>query len=317
MSAAPGVAAELTVIIVSYNTKELTLAAVRTLLETTRSTAMEVIVYDNDSQDGSADAVATEFPGVTVVASQDNLGFAKANNVVAETATTPWLLLLNPDTECHDGAVDTLMAFAKANPEAGIYGGRTVFRDGSLNAGSCFMKITPWSLFCWATGLSVAFKTNETFNSEVMGGWARDSIRQVDIVVGCFFLIPTALWKELGGFDLRYFMYGEEADLCHRAAKLGYRPMITPDAEIMHIFGAASKTRADKMILVAKARMTLIRDHWPTWQVPLGEALMWVGHGARSLALNVLAKLSAARFAPKAEAQNTFWAARKEWLAGY
>ena len=99
----PEDAPELTVAIVSYNTRELTLAAIRTLFETTRATRMRVVVWDNASTDGSADAVAEAFPEVELVRSDENLGFAAANNRVAEAAETEWLLLLNPDTEVHAG----------------------------------------------------------------------------------------------------------------------------------------------------------------------------------------------------------------------
>lgn len=309
--------AVLTVIVISYNTREMTLTAVRSLYETTRETPIDVVVFDNASSDGSAEAVAEAFPQARVVASPDNLGFAKANNVVAAEVETDWLLLLNPDTECHPGAVDNLMAFAQARPQAGIWGGRTVFPDGSLNIASCWMRITPWSLFCRSLGLSTLFPKSEFFNPEAMGGWQRDTVREVDIVVGCFLLIKRVLWEELDGFDLRYFMYGEEADLCLRAAKQGYRPAITPDAQIMHVVGAASKTRGDKILLVTKARATLVRDHWHRGLVPLGLGLMWISVAVRTLGLGLLARLKGGRWSDRADAQREVWRARRDWLQGY
>lgn len=304
----------LTVIVVSYNTAQLTLAALRTLYETTLETDFHCVVFDNASTDGSAKVIAEAFPQVELIASEENLGFAKANNVVAAQARTDWILLLNPDTEVHAGAVDALMGFAHAHPQAGIYGGRTVFPDGTLNIASCWNRITPWSAFCTAVGLRTAFPTSTLFNPEALGGWQRDSVRQVDIVVGCFLLIRRALWDELNGFDLKYFMYGEEADLCLRAARLGYQPMITPDAQIMHIVGASSTKLARKVVMVAKARATLIRDHWPRGLVPLGLFLMWLWAALRYGASRPLGWLgkrdSAGRWAE-------VWAARRDWLAGY
>ncbi|MHC0055480.1 glycosyltransferase family 2 protein [Actibacterium sp. D379-3] len=309
---------ELTVIIVSYNTRDLTLAALRTLYATTQATPFRTVVFDNDSQDGSADAIAAEFPQVALIRSADNLGFARANNEVAAGADTEWLLLLNPDTECHEGAVDNLMAFARTHPEGGIYGGRTVFPDGRLNIASCWGRITLWSTFCSATGLTAAFPASRLFNPEALCGWDRDSVRQVDVVVGCFLLIRRALWDQLGGFDLRYFMYGEEADLCHRAARLGYRPLITPEAEIMHIVGAASATRPEKQVLLAKARVTLMRDHWTGWKVPLGLALMRGWAGLRLAASKGLARL---RPGPRSDSRlqlwSEVWRQRADWLQGY
>lgn len=303
----------LTVVVISYNTRDLTLAALQTLFDTTIETAMHVVVFDNASTDGSADAVARAFPQAELIRSEHNLGFARANNVVAETVRTEWMLLLNPDTECHDGAVDNLMRFARETPEAGIWGGRTVFRDGSLNIASCWMRITPRSMVTWAFGLSALFPASEFFTPEAMGGWRRDTVREVDIVVGCLFLIRKALWDELGGFDLKYFMYGEEADLCLRAQAMGYQPMVTPDAEIMHLVGAAALSRADKMPSVFKARATLIRDHWPAWQVPFGLGLLWFGVGMRSLAGKLIGRM-------RPDASETYirlWRDRADWMAGY
>ncbi len=309
--------AVLTVIVVSYNTRDLTLAALRTLFVETRDTAMHVVVFDNASADGSADAVAAEFPQVELIRSDENVGFARANNIVAERARTEWLLLLNPDTEVHEHAIDRLMDFAHEHPEAGIYGGRTVFPDGSLNIASCWMRITPWSLFCMAFGLTALAPNSAVFNPEAIGGWKRDSVRAVDIVVGCLFLIRRDLWNDLGGFDLRYFMYGEESDLCLRAARKGYQPMITPEAEIMHIVGAASKTLGGKLVLLAKARTTLIRDHWPRALVPLGLVLMWIWAGLRAAAFRLLSLSGLRRAHARADAWAEAWRARHDWLKGY
>lgn len=307
----------LTVIIVSYNTRELTLLALRTLYATTATTAFRTIVFDNASSDGSADAVAEAFPRVELIRSTTNLGFAHANNVAAEAARTEFLLLLNPDTECHEGAVDNLMAFARANPEAGIYGGRTVFPDGSLNIASCWNRITLWSVFCLAIGLTTTFPRTALFDPEAIGGWQRDTEREVDIVVGCFLLIRRDLWNRLGGFDLRYFMYGEEADLCLRARCLGFRPMVTPKAEIMHLVGAATASKAAKRMLVIKARTTLMRDHWPRWQVPFGIGLMWLWGGLRLLASRILALPGKPQRREQLTYWQQIWGQRKEWLRGY
>jgi len=309
---------ELTVIVVSYNTRDLTLKALETLYATTRATSFRTVVYDNASEDGSAAAIAEAFPQVELIAATDNIGFAKANNVVAEQATTEWLLLLNPDTECHAGAVDNLMAFSKARPQAGITGGRTVFPDGSLNIASCWMRITPWSAFCMATGLTAMFRNSALFNPEGMGSWQRDSVREVDIIVGCFLMIRTRLWQELGGFDLKYFMYGEEADLCLRARAMGYRPTITPDAQIMHLVGASSGKVGRKVAMVAKARATLIRDHWPRLQVPFGLSMLWLWAAVRRLATAAIASVSGKQHhRDAADTWREIWRMRRDWLTGY
>lgn len=308
---ATSVQPELSVIVVSYNTRDLTLKCLETLFANTHRTAMRVIVHDNASHDGSAEAIAARFPKVECVAYPDNIGFARANNLVAERVDTPWLLLLNPDTETHANAIDNLLDFAKAHPEAGIVGGRTVFPDGSLNIASCWRKISPWSLFCQTTGLARLFPDSNLFNYEAIGGWKRDTVRQVDIVVGCFLMMPTALWRRLDGFDARYFMYGEDADICLRAAKLGYRPTITPDAEIMHLVGASTAKRADKVCAVMKAKSTLVRDHWPAMAVPLGIAQLWSWALVRRLGAMV------SRDPEQRARLRQIWDQRRDWLAGF
>lgn len=302
---------EVTVIIVSYNTRELTLAAVRTLLENSPGLAMRVVIFDNASHDGSAEAVAAAFPQVEVIANPANIGFAAANNRVAATAETPFVCLLNPDTETHPGAIRALVDFAKAHPQAGIVGGRTVFRDGSLNPASCWRMMTPWSLFSSAIGLARLLPDSDLFNHEAIGGWRRDTVREVDIVVGCLMLMPTELWRRLGGFDERFFMYGEDADICLRARSLGYRPMITPDAVIMHLVGASTKRHADKVCAVMQAKSTLIRRHWPRKLVWLGITQLWLWGFVRGVA---------AKFHPDRQQRDRLgqiWRERKRWLSGF
>lgn len=306
---------EVTVIIVSYNTRELTLKALETLYANAGDVRMRVILWDNASADSSADAIAAAYPETELIRSADNLGFAVANNRAAELVRSEWMLLLNPDTETHPRAVEALLRFAQAHPEAGIVGGRTVFPDGTLNPASCWNKITAWSLICSATGLSRLFANSSLFNPEGIGGWRRDTIRHVDIVVGCFLMISTSLWRELGGFQQKYFMYGEEADLCLRAAKAGYRPMITPDAQIMHLVGASTPQLEPKLIQLMKARATLIRDHWSGLAQPFGLALLAIwsfNHRLNSLIVGLVRGKSAST-----DAWITLWRKRHEWLRGY
>lgn len=309
----------LTVIIVSYNTRELTLTAIESLYKNTHETEFETIVFDNNSTDGSADAIEERFPDLDLVRSDENLGFARANNEAAKRAQTEWLLLLNPDTEVYPGAVDSLLAFAQAHPKAGIYGGQTVFPDGSLNIASCWNEITLWSVFCSATGLTALFPQSPVFNPEAIGGWKRDTTRKVDIVSGCFLLTRRALWEELHGFDLRFFMYAEEADLCKRAKALGYHPMITPSARIMHLVGAStgSRTNPQKTMMVTKARVTLIRKHWRGIRMYAGLAIYWTWSLNRYLVASLLEKINPQRFATQSEKWRYIWENRRAWIAGY
>lgn len=264
----------LSVLLVSFNTREDTLIALDSVFAETRETEFEVIVVDNDSVDGSADAIHERFGDrVRLIRSDINLGFAAANNLAASHASGEYLLLLNPDTIVLKGAIDTLVRFAQKNPDAGVWGGRTVFADGALNPGSCWGRPTIRSSLCQATGLATMFARSTLTNPEGLGGWRRDSVRAVDVVSGCFLMIRRRLWDMLGGFDTAFFMYGEDTDLCLRARVAGARPLICPDATIVHHGGRSEKVRAEKVIRLYRAKMQLIDRHWVAWARPFGRAL--------------------------------------------
>lgn len=310
-SAKPDVA----VIMVNYNTRDLTLKAIETLLANAGDIAIEVIVWDNASSDGSAEAIATRFPQVRLLRSEDNLGFGKANNAAAEQVVAEWILLLNSDTETHSGAVEKAVRFAEQHPEAGIIGGRAVFPDGSLNPTSCFSRISLWGLFCTAVGLHLVFPDSTVFNREMIGGWQRDHARHVDIVSGSFMLMRTALWRELGGFNPRYFMYAEDLDICMRAERLGYRPMITPEARIMHLGGASAIRREEKMVQMMQGRASLVRDHWSAVKAPLGIAMLQLFVLVR-LAGGLLGK-AMGRSSDNLQTYRGAWRRRHDWRKGY
>lgn len=282
----------LSIIVVSYNTREITLECLRSVYRETKIPEFEIIVLDNASTDGSVEAIKSEFgEKIKFIASDNNYGFAAGNNIAIQQASGEYLLLLNPDTVVLDGAIDKLLAFANENIQAKIWGGKTLFADGSLNPASCWSKITLWSLVSQATGLSSMFRKSSLFNPEGMGSWDRNGIRQVDIVSGCFFLITKNFWDELGGFREEFFMYGEEADLCLRAQLLGAKPMVSSEASIIHYGGASEKNRPDKLIRLSKAKMLLIDKHFPFQTKRMGLWLFSLWPVSRALAHKILAKI--------------------------
>lgn len=305
---------EVSVIVVSYNTRDLTVACLRSLHQQTSSLNFETLVVDNASDDGSAQTIAREFPGVRLIALDSNIGFAAANNLAAQQARGTYLLLLNPDTVVLDRAVERLVEFANASPASGIWGGRTVFADGSLNPTSCWMRQTPWSLFCRGFGLTGAFPRSTLFNSEAMGNWSRSSERDVDVITGCFFLITRTLWNQLGGFDPAFFMYGEEADLCLRARAQGARPRFTPAATIIHYGGASERVRADKLVRLLRAKAQLIRRHWSPLTGWFGVWMLaqWSLIHAIAWRVRMLVRKGAGQ--ETAEFWSAGWKRRREWL---
>jgi len=306
---------ELTVVIVSFNTREMTLKAIETLYEHARDLKMQVIVWDNDSNDGSCDAISEAFPEVELHRSPDNLGFAAGNNLAAESARGEWLLLLNSDTEVLPEAIQNLLEFARQNRGAGVVGGRTLFGDGTLNATSCFNKMTVWSLLCNSVGLSAIIPFS-LFNPERSVSAKMDNVQHVDIVTGCFFLLKTELWHELEGFDRRYFMYAEETDFCLRAAKKGYRPMVTPSATIIHHGGASAISSAAKQQQSYRGKATIIRDHFGHFRKPAGLFLLWFTALNRHAGHSLISALRGSR-SDKADMWKGVWAHRKDWLKGY
>lgn len=309
-------APEISIVVVSYNTREMTLACLASVHAETR-TPFELVVVDNASTDGSAEAIARAFPEAKLLAEDVNHGFAAAHAVAARHATAPWFLLLNPDTVVLDGAIDKLLDYAKATPEAGIWGGRTLFGDGRLNPTSAWGRMTLFSTVCRLSGLSAIFRNSAVFNSEGIGGWNRDTEREVDIVSGCFFLMRRSDWDRFGGFDPAFVMYGEEADLCLRARREGFRPRITPEATIVHHGGASEAVRAEKMIRLMRAKIELIRRHFHPATRAAGVRLFSLWPLSRYLAWKAISLAGRRGAAEKAETWGEIWRRRSEWTGGY
>lgn len=307
---------ELSILIVSYNCRAVTLECLASLMAFPPLVSHEIILLDNASSDGTAEAVATAYPQIRLIAHPENSGFAAGNNLAAGLAAGQRLLLLNPDTLVFAGSLDALWEFAERTPKRGIWGGRTLFADLSLNPTSCWAAISLWSLFCSSFGLTWLAPQSALFNPEAYGGWRRDRERDVDIVSGCFLLIDHKLWRRLGGFDPNFFMYAEEADLCLRARRLGANPGISPAAKIVHLGGASEASQTEKLIKVIRGRITLMRKHW-------SPARLWVG--LLLYQIWALLRLIGSRFiagprdipGQSGEKWQTVWRRRAEWLDGY
>ncbi len=298
----------LSVIVVSYNTRESTLECLASVLAHSPA-GTEVIVVDNGSRDGSSDAIRDSHSGVIVDEAGENLGFARGVNRGVAQSSGEYVVLLNPDTIVFPGTFDALMGFAAAHPEHGIYGGRTLRRDGSVESSSCWGAPTLWSLFCFATGLSTAFSRSAVFDPESLGRWQRDTVREVPIVTGCLLLMRRDEWNLLGGMDETFFLYGEDAEFSTRAARHGWRPVIVPDATIIHDVGGSTNVSTFKMTLVLAGKVTLLRRIWTSRRARLGIELLTVGVWLRAL----LERVAGTR----GGAWSTAWMRRSDWLPGY
>lgn len=311
MSEAP---VELSVIVVNFNTREDTLACLRSV----RSTApvpLEIVVVDNGSSDGSL-AAFEELSGATggdvalqVVDAGANLGFAAGVNLGVARSSGRQVLLLNPDTLMLPGSLASLLEFAVRHPERGVYGGRTLRRDGSLDPSSCWGAMSVWSLTCFATMLTTLARGSRFLDPESLGRWQRDTVREVPVVTGCLLLISRAGWDALRGMDETYFLYGEDADFSARAWGAGLRPTIVPEAEIIHAVGGSTASSGRKMAMVLAGKTTYLRGHWSDGKARLGVALLLAGVGLRAL-------MERATRAHRTTWREV-WHQRSAWVPGY
>jgi GT2 family glycosyltransferase len=295
---------DVSILIVAYECRDALRDCLRSIEQARGALAVEVVVSDNASTDGTAELLRSEFPDVRLVALAENVGFARGVNRAAELATGDYLLLLNPDTVVHDDdGLERLLAFARSHPEYGLYGGRTLWPDGTLCPGSVWGAPSLWSHACFAFLLSRAFRGSRVFDPESLGRWRRDSVRRVGVVTGCLLLVARADWELLGGFDERFFMYGEDVDLSLRAARAGRPPVLVPSIEITHTVGVSSESRPGRKTLVMKGKATVARTHSGALGRTLALVLLQAGVGLRALL----------RIDPWPEV----WRARREWVPGY
>ena len=299
------------IILVSYNTAEHTLRALESVQQQTHS-AYEIIVVDNNSTDHSVEAISQAFPTIQLIESAENLGFAGGVCKGVEQAQGSYLLLLNPDTLVLEGAIDKLLHFAQQHPQNGIWGGVTLNNDLSLNTQHAWSKPDFSSLLFSALGLSKLFSSSCVFNNANYGCWQRDTVKEVDILSGCFFLITRQAWDQLGGLDPTFFMYAEEADLCLRAKAAGYQPIVTPEARIIHHGGVSHARFSGKLIKLLKGKVELINRHMSAGKQPIYKFLLW---------LYVFNKYSMYRLLKPNSEQTQEWQtvyqARSQWLKGY
>lgn len=223
------------VIIVSYNTCDITLRCLRELYAALVC-PVEVIVVDNASTDGSPQGIVRDFPAVRLIRNDRNIGFSSANNQGMRTARGAYFLLLNSDAFVLPGAVETMAAFLEKHPEAGVAGPRLLNADGTLQR-SCHRFPTP--LRAWIDNLCVSRLLPNHPTIGGYGRWNHDRERYVDFVSGACMMVRRATYEHIGGFDEMFFMYAEETDWQRRMHTRGWLVGFTPDAKVVHLGGAS------------------------------------------------------------------------------
>lgn len=233
---------KVSVILVSYNTCRMTLAAIDALYRSVRDLEFpfEIIMVDNAGTDGTVEAVAKEFPDVRIIPSDVNLGFGRGNNRGADIARGEILFLLNTDTEIRDGAVEALYNYVVSDSRMGGAGAYLENPDGTMQP-AILRFPTVWRIFCvffWLDRIPHQF-----FSGVIDLGADPDREQKIEVSHGAAMMVRRDLFERIGGFDPDFFMYFEECDLCRRMADEGYRIGYLPDARVMHYAGGSSRSR--------------------------------------------------------------------------
>ena len=262
---------ELSIVIVSYNCADEVVRALASLRRHPPAGGHEVIVVDNASSDGTVDRLSEQLPDVTVLALDENIGYGSAVNLAVERSSGRHLLLLNPDTETTEGAIDVLLGHARANPRAGVLGPRLLLGTGEPQSSA---RRLPSPLRLWVEVLRLHLLLDPVTRGRRFGGTysAQDEPGPVDWISGACHLVPRAVWDEVGGLTERTFCGFDDLDYCWRARDAGYETLFCPDAVIVHHCGVSVSRRwtpEEVDELAIHNGYVVLEDHWPRHQVKL------------------------------------------------
>ncbi|MDH4137277.1 MAG: glycosyltransferase [Anaerolineae bacterium] len=284
---------DLGIVIVNYRTCDLLRECLQSICESRGDFSFQVCVVDNCSQDGSCAMVAEEFPQVRLIESEVNGGYAYANNLglsafgfaqagdeTPSESAPRYALLLNPDTLLPPSALQEMLNFMRAHPEAGVAGPRLVLADGSLDLACRRSFPSPEVAFYRMVGLSQLFPRSRRFGRYNLTCLDPDEVTEVDSVVGAFMLVRAEALKQVGLLDESFFMYGEDLDWAYRIKKAGWRVYYNPQVTVLHYKRAASRYSRKASYEFYRAMHIFYRKHyaattpfWLHWLVRGGIAL--------------------------------------------
>ncbi len=236
----------ISIIIVSFNTKDITIACIKSLLAVSEEAEMQIFVVDNNSTDGSVAALKEQFAaeisahGLRIIANGENLGFSKANNMPRRDCAGEYILFLNSDTIVRKGAIAKTSEYMRRHPDVGALSCRLVLADGkNLDRDARRAMPTPWVALSHFSHLDRIFKGTKIFDRYWYGYVPEDKIQEVEVIQGAFFLAPKKVLDEVGWFDEDYFLDGEDIDLCWKIKNAGYKIIYYPEAYITHLKGSS------------------------------------------------------------------------------
>lgn len=239
---------DVSIIIVNYNTKNITLDCIKSIYESKILHQFEILVVDNHSSDGSVNAIKKAFPNIKVIANKENVGFAKANNQAILKAKGRYILLLNSDTIVLENTISSSINFMDSDKSIGATGCKVVLRDGTLDKACHRGFPTPKASFYYMTGLAKRFPNSPRFNGYHKSYLNMNETHEIDCVVGAFMMVRSETIAQVGLLDETFFMYGEDIDWCYRIKEAGWKIYYYPNVSIIHYKGASSRKKPFKIV---------------------------------------------------------------------
>ncbi|PAV07271.1 glycosyltransferase family 2 protein [Methanosphaera cuniculi] len=237
---------DLSILIINYKTYELTHQTIQSVIDTVENIDYEVIIVDNNSEDGSLEQLIYDFKdysNIKFIHNSANDGFAKANNIAFKNSKGKYILLLNSDVIVDKGTINETLNYLKTHKDVGAVGPHVRLPDGSLDKACRRSFPTPIVSFYKMTGLSKIFPNSPRFNKYNLSYMDEHEIYPVDCLVGAYMLMPRCVYESTGGLDEDYFMYGEDIDLCYKIKQEGYKIIYYGKTTITHFKGASGKNR--------------------------------------------------------------------------
>jgi GT2 family glycosyltransferase len=285
----------ISVIIVSWNARDYLRDCLNSIRQTGASCVREVIVVDNASKDGSPEMVSDHFPEVMLIRSEENLGFARANNLAMTRASGPILALVNSDVIVHPGCFEKLADYLNTHPDVGMVGPRIFGGDGNLQR-TCRKLPTLWNTLCRMLTFDQILPNWQMFSGFEVPYRDYDKYLEAEVLSGCFCVARKKAVDEVGGMDERFFFYAEDIDWSKRFWDAGWKLMFVPDATATH-FGGGSTANAPLRYSIEILRATL--KYWRKHHGIAGQVVCYLlilaHHGVRLMARGIKRSLGFGR----------------------
>jgi GT2 family glycosyltransferase len=274
---------DVSVVIVNWNTRRLLLDCIQSILSETTEHKVEIIVVDNDSHDGSAEAVEREFPACCVIRNSGNAGFAAANNLGIAASSGRYVCLVNSDVVLLDGCLDRICVYMDQHLVVGMIGPQILNRDLTLQRSVSGLP-TVWNVLMQALFLDRLFPRVRWFHSRFTNVPDLSRPSRVEVLSGCFLMVRGEALHRVGPLDERFFMYKEDVDWCKRFGEAGWSVVFYPESRAIHYGGASSsKAPARFMLEMEKANIQYWKKHHSTVAEKIVRLISGIHYGIRLL----------------------------------